>query len=201
MQTVPPVPARHNLPRALTALIGREAEQRAVVTLLASAPLVTLTGSGGVGKTRLALAVAGAVVDQYPDGVWLVELAALAEERLVAQSVLEVLGTREEPGRSLLETLTGHLCDQRLLLVLDNCEHLIGACAALAEAVLRRLRRCAGAGHQPGRAGGGRGAALPRALACRTRPGCSAPAPSGWPTRRRWRSSWRAPASVGPTSC
>jgi predicted ATPase/class 3 adenylate cyclase len=129
---------QHNLPLALTALIGREAEQGEVLALLSAARLVTLTGSGGVGKTRLALAVAAELVDQYPDGVWLVELAALAEDRLVPQTVLETLGTREEAGRPLLATLTDHLHEKRVLLVLDNCEHLVAACAALAEAVVRR---------------------------------------------------------------
>jgi predicted ATPase/class 3 adenylate cyclase len=133
-----PQAPRHNLPLALTALIGRETEQGEVLALLAQARLVTLVGSGGVGKTRLALAVAAELVDHYPDGVWLVELAALAEDRLVSQTVLETLGTREEPGRPLLATLTEHLQDKRLLLLLDNCEHLIAACATLAEAVLRR---------------------------------------------------------------
>jgi non-specific serine/threonine protein kinase len=109
-----------------------------VRTLLAEARLVTLVGSGGVGKTRLAFAVAGDLVDQYPDGVWLVELAPLAEDRLVPQTVLETLGTREEAGRPPLATLTDHLKDRRLLLVLDNAEHLVDACAALAQEVLRR---------------------------------------------------------------
>jgi transcriptional regulator with XRE-family HTH domain len=131
-------PARTNLPAAPSSFIGREHERAAVCALLAEARLVTLVGSGGVGKTRLALAVAGNLVDQYPDGVWLTELAALAETRLVPQTVLETLGTSEEVGRPLLATLTDHLKDRRLLLVLDNCEHLIATCAALVEAVLRR---------------------------------------------------------------
>jgi predicted ATPase/class 3 adenylate cyclase len=131
-------PVRHNLPAAPSSFVGREHERAAVRTLLAEARLVTLVGSGGVGKTRLALAVAEELVDHYRDGVWLVELAALAEDRLVPQTVLETLGTREEAGRPLLATLTDHLKDRRLLLVLDNCEHLVTACAALAEAVLRR---------------------------------------------------------------
>lgn len=133
-----PQAPKHNLPQTLSRLIGREAEQGEVLALLAEARLVTLTGSGGVGKTRLALAVTAELVDRYPDGVWLVELASLAEARLVVQTVLETLGTREEPGRPPLATLTDHLHDRRLLLLLDNCEHLVGACAALAEAVLRR---------------------------------------------------------------
>jgi class 3 adenylate cyclase len=99
-----PGAARHNLPLTLTALIGREAEQGEVLALLAAERLVTLTGSGGVGKTRLAMGIAAELVDQFTDGVWLVELAVLAEDRLVAQTVLETLGTREEPGRPLLST-------------------------------------------------------------------------------------------------
>jgi predicted ATPase/class 3 adenylate cyclase/Tfp pilus assembly protein PilF len=129
---------RHNLPAAASSFVGREHERVAVSALLAEARLVTLVGTGGVGKTRLALAVAADLLDHYPDGVWLAELAPLVEDRLVPQTVLETMGTREEVGRPLLVTLTEHLKDRRLLLVLDNCEHLVAACAALAEAVLRR---------------------------------------------------------------
>ena len=132
-----PAAPRHNLPLAANALIGREAEQSAVLALLAQARLVTLTGSGGVGKTRLALAVAAELVDQYADGVWLVELATLAEERLVSQAVLEALGAREEAGRPLLATLSDYLKARHVLLVVDNCEHLIAACATLAGTLLR----------------------------------------------------------------
>ncbi|MGH2389011.1 MAG: ATP-binding protein, partial [Chloroflexota bacterium] len=128
---------RHNLPRALSSLVGREAERREVPALLGEARLVTLTGSGGVGKTRLALAVAGELVDHYPDGVWLVELAAQAEPVLVPGAVAAALDVREEPGRLLTATLQDSLRDRRLLLVLDNCEHLVAACADLAAALLR----------------------------------------------------------------
>ena len=128
---------RHNLPRALTALVGREAEQGEVLALLTATPLVTLVGSGGVGKTRLALAVAGELVDQYPDGIWLAELAALAESGLVPGAVAQVLGLREEAGHPLITTLIEHLKHKRLLLVLDNCEHLVASCAALAATLLR----------------------------------------------------------------
>jgi predicted ATPase/class 3 adenylate cyclase len=132
-----PQAPKHNLPQALSAMIGREAEQGQVLALLAEARLVTLTGTGGVGKTRLALAVAAELLDQYADGVWLVELAPLADPALVVGAVAQALETREEPNRPILATLTDYLKDKHLLLVLDNCEHLIAACAELAAALLR----------------------------------------------------------------
>jgi predicted ATPase/class 3 adenylate cyclase len=128
---------RHNLPAASSSFVGRQHECAAVSALLAETRLVTLVGSGGVGKTRLALAVAGDLLNQYPDGVWLVELAPLAEPGLVPSVVAQVVGVREEAGRPLTTTLTDHLKDRRLLLVLDNCEHLVAACATLAGALLR----------------------------------------------------------------
>ena len=99
--------------------------------------LVTLTGPGGVGKTRLALQAAADALERYPDGVWLAELGALADPALVPQAVAAAVGVREEPDRPLLATLTAALRPKRLLLVLDNCEHLLDACARLAEALLR----------------------------------------------------------------
>jgi predicted ATPase/transcriptional regulator with XRE-family HTH domain len=139
--TSPPLPAlpapRHNLPSAPSSIVGRAREQAEVQALQAEARLVTLTGAGGAGKTRLALAAAEAVLAGYPDGVWLLELASLADPTLLPQAVAQVLGVREEPARPLLETLAHHLRDRRLLLVLDNCEHLLEACAQLASALLR----------------------------------------------------------------
>jgi predicted ATPase/DNA-binding SARP family transcriptional activator len=148
----------HNLPAPLTALVGRERALPAVARRLAGARLVTLTGPGGGGKTRLALAVAarleaardaGAEGDgcagrpaghpaggRYPDGVWLAELAALADPGLVPQAVAAAVGVPEAAGRAPTETLCQALRARRLLLVLDNCEHLRGACAALAAALL-----------------------------------------------------------------
>jgi len=97
---------------------------------------LTLAGTGGSGKTRLALEVARDLVGAYPDGVWLVELAGLSEPELVAQEVADALGVREQPDRPLLSTLEEALRAKKLLLVLDNCEHLVDACAHLVEALL-----------------------------------------------------------------
>lgn len=127
----------HNLPLQLTSFIGREEEMVEVKRLLQTARLLTLTGTGGAGKTRLALQVAGSVLDEYPDGVWLVELAALTEPSLVTGAVVSALGLREEPHRPLIDALADSLRPKRTLLILDNCEHVIGACAELAERLLR----------------------------------------------------------------
>jgi predicted ATPase/class 3 adenylate cyclase len=127
----------NNLPRQLTGFVGRERELAEVKRLLASSPLVTLTGTGGCGKTRLALQVGADLLDGYPDGVWLVELAPLTDPALVPQAVASALGVRELPDRPLLATLVDHLRGRELLLVLDNCEHLLDAGARLADTLLR----------------------------------------------------------------
>ena len=103
---------------------------------LAMTQLLTLTGAGGLGKTRLALEVASELVGAYPDGVWLVELASLTEGKLVLQTVADALGVGEQPGKSLADSLLDDLRKKQLLLVLDNCEHLIDAAAQLADIVL-----------------------------------------------------------------
>jgi predicted ATPase/DNA-binding CsgD family transcriptional regulator len=128
---------QHNLPVSLTACIGREGEIAAVRCLLATIRLLTLTGAPGVGKTRLALEVAAGLGDAFRDGVWLVELAPLADPALVPQAVATVLGVREQPGRTVPDALADALRAQRMLLVLDNCEHLVDACANLANVLLR----------------------------------------------------------------
>jgi predicted ATPase len=132
---------RHNLPNELSSLVGREHDVRRAQEVLGTSRLLTLLGTGGVGKTRLARHIAAEVLADYRDGVWLVELAALAEPAAVPQAVAAVLGVREQPGRTLLDTLTDALHAQDLLLVLDNCEHLVDACATLAD---RLLRACSG---------------------------------------------------------
>jgi predicted ATPase/class 3 adenylate cyclase len=128
---------KHNLPRHLTSFIGREREIAEVQRLLQNSPLVTITGSGGAGKTRLAQQVAAETLERYTDGVWLAELAALADPELVPRTLANALGIPEEPGRPMLETLCRHLAGKRVLLLLDNCEHLERACALLANALLR----------------------------------------------------------------
>jgi non-specific serine/threonine protein kinase len=126
-----------NLPAPVSSFVGRERELAEIRRLLGATRLLTLTGAGGVGKTRLALAAARAASDGYADGVWLVELAALADAALAPQAAAQALGVREQPGRPVLATLTAALKPRRLLLLLDNCEHLIDGCATLVDALLR----------------------------------------------------------------
>ncbi len=140
LETVPSE-RKHNLPAQLTSFIGREQEIAELKELLATTRLVTLTGAGGSGKTRLAVQVAGDLVPEYLDGVWLVELAALSDANLVAALAAQVVGVKEEPARPLVETLTDALRTKRLLLVLDNCEHLLAACARLAELLVKACPR------------------------------------------------------------
>jgi non-specific serine/threonine protein kinase len=132
----PTVTPKHNLPQQLTSFIGREKQIAEVQTLLNKTRLLTLTGSGGCGKTRLSLQVAAGLLDFYEDGVWMVELAALTDPDLVPQTVATDLGLKEELNRSLTQTLTAHLKSKHLLLLLDNAEHLLAACARLADIVL-----------------------------------------------------------------
>jgi predicted ATPase len=138
-EPAPRTPKRppNNLPLELSSFVGREEELAEVKRLLEHNRLLTLTGSGGCGKTRLALAAAGRPLGGFEDGVWLVELAPLADPSLVPQVVASTLGVREQPGRSPIDTLSDYLGSKNALLVLDNCEHLIEACATLAEALLR----------------------------------------------------------------
>jgi len=126
------------LPGSLTSFVGREREREEVGRLLGAARLLTLTGPGGCGKTRLALEVAGDLADSYPDGVRMAELAPLMDPGSVPQAVADALSVREGPGASPVEAITQALGGRRLLLVLDNCEHVVEAAAPLAEALLRR---------------------------------------------------------------
>jgi non-specific serine/threonine protein kinase len=126
----------HNLPLARTSFVGRERETLEVKRLLAMTRLLTLTGAGGCGKTRLALKVAADLVGAYADGVWLVDLAPLADAELVPQAVAQALGVREQPGRALVQTLKDTLFSRKMLLVVDNCEHLVEAVVGLVDFLL-----------------------------------------------------------------
>lgn len=132
-----PGPQRHNLPPQLTSFIGREREAEQVRGLLAAHRLVTLTGSGGVGKTSLALRVATELLPAFAGGAWWVNLEAVADEALVSQTLAHTMDVREAAGQSLAQTVADHLHDKRLLLLLDNCEHLSGRVGQLAQEMLR----------------------------------------------------------------
>src|SRR5919106_6818900 len=126
-----------SLPTQLTSFVGRRTELRAVRDLLAGARLVTLTGPGGAGKTRLAWQVAAELADRFPDGVWWVELAELTDGAAVADTAAEAIGVLTEPVRGALPSLTSHLAGRRALVCVDNAEHVLEGVAGLAEAILR----------------------------------------------------------------
>ena len=128
----------NNLPQQATTFVGRDRELAELRRLQAGTRLLTLTGSGGCGKTRLSLQLAADSLEQFPDGAWLVEFASLADPGLVPQTVATELGLKEVPGEPISLTLAEHLKDKRLLLLLDNCEHLLDGCAQLANALLRK---------------------------------------------------------------
>ena len=126
-----------NLPAQVSSFIGREVELAEVRALVGGSRLVTLTGTGGAGKTRLGLQVAAELADGAGDGVWFVDLGPLSDPDLVAVTVADVLGVRQQPGRAVLDTVVEAVGARRLLVLLDNCEHLIGACAKVADWLLR----------------------------------------------------------------
>jgi predicted ATPase len=128
---------QHNIPFQLSNFIGREKEQKTIAKLLSSHRLVTLIGEGGIGKTRLSLKVGEGLLDQFPHGVWFVELASLNDPALVSQTVSAVFEIKERSENRLSERLLHFLQPKTLLLILDNCEHLIDACAQMAEALLK----------------------------------------------------------------
>jgi non-specific serine/threonine protein kinase len=128
-----------SLPVADSSFVGRRSEITQVSRALSRARLVTLTGVGGVGKTRLALEVAARCERVFRDGVWAVDLAGLRDGTLVARTVADALGISDRSGRPPEEQLVGYLADRRLLIVLDNCEHLCHACALFAETMLRSV--------------------------------------------------------------
>jgi len=125
-----------NLPAPITNFIGRVKEVKEIIQLMRENRLITLTGVGGVGKTRLAIQSSRSLLEEFDDGVWWVELAPLRDETLVPQTVARTLGVRESPAQTLTKSLITFLSERQLLLVLDNCEHLITACAQFAQDLL-----------------------------------------------------------------
>jgi predicted ATPase/class 3 adenylate cyclase len=130
----------HNLAHPLTSFVGRARNLVETKVLLGQARLLTLLGVGGLGKTRLALELAGEVLVDFPDGVWFVDLAGQADERLVPHALARVIGVREDPGIPLVDVLCRTLKERRTLLILDNCEHLLAGCAALAKSLLQAAK-------------------------------------------------------------
>jgi len=127
----------NNLPQQVTSFVGRQRELAEAGKLLRDNRLLTLVGPGGIGKTRLSLQIAADSMEDYPEGVWLVELAPLSDPRLVPQAVASALGVKEEAGRPVSEALAKFVQDRRILVILDNCEHLLDACAELAKQLLQ----------------------------------------------------------------
>jgi hypothetical protein len=138
LRTLDAVPG--NLPVQATSFIGRESQVVQLAGLVREHRLVTLTGVGGVGKTRLALEVAAWVAEDFPDGIWLVELAAVGDPAALPDVVATTLGISVQADRSVTESITEALVGRRLLLLLDNCEHVLGAAADLVESILARNR-------------------------------------------------------------
>ena len=126
-----------NLPADPTSFVGRRPELREVKRLLTTTRLLTLTGSGGAGKTRLALRAAAEMSRGFPDGAWLVSLASIHDPLLVTQAIFSALGVHDLSAGLSLSSLTEYLAGKRLLLVLDNCEHLLDACAVLAATLVK----------------------------------------------------------------
>jgi predicted ATPase len=125
--------SRHNLPAQLTSIIGREREITEAQELFASTRILTFIGPGGTGKTRLCLQVAAEQISEFKDGVWLIELAQLADPTYILSAIASTFNVRELQGARLIDTLTDYLRGKQLLLILDNCEHLIETCAQLSD--------------------------------------------------------------------
>jgi predicted ATPase/serine/threonine protein kinase len=133
-----PAPTPNNLPRQRTSFVGRESEVAELKALLDASPLVSVLGMGGMGKTRLTLQVAADLLPRYPDGVWFVDLSAVGDAALVVNALARAVSVIDEPGRPLIETVCAWLRPRRVLLVVDNCEHVVDAAAEMVNAVLDR---------------------------------------------------------------
>jgi transcriptional regulator with XRE-family HTH domain len=127
-----------NLPAQITSFIGREKEQADVVSLISKHRLVTLTGSGGIGKTRLSIKVGEQIIDNYTSGIWLVELAPILDPVLVPRTTAIAIGLRDEPKRPIIDMLSDFLREKNILIILDNCEQLLDSCVQLADTLLKR---------------------------------------------------------------
>jgi len=127
----------HNLPAHLPSFIGREKEMEAIKELVSENRLVTLTGAGGCGKTRLTIQFASQLVPDYADGVWMVELAPVTVPEHIDQAIAEVFRIKEQPDTTLIQIITHYLKSKKLLLILDNCEHLITECSEIVEQILK----------------------------------------------------------------
>jgi predicted ATPase/transcriptional regulator with XRE-family HTH domain len=133
----PEAPPPHNLPRQLTSFLGRDDVVKDIGELLLNAPLVSIVGTGGAGKTRTAIAVGMQLLHHFPDGIWFVELASVSDPQLVVQAVGSTLGVQESPRRPLLDSIMSYLSDKRILLVFDNCEHVVNETRRVVGSLLR----------------------------------------------------------------
>jgi len=133
----------HNLPRQLTSFLGRDDDVSAIAALVKSAPLVSVVGTGGIGKTRVAIEVANQVLPDFPDGVWFVELAPLSDPDLVVHAIAAALGVQESPRMPLLASIASNLSRNRALVILDNCEHVIAQARNAAGSLIRECPKVA----------------------------------------------------------
>ena len=180
------------LPVGVAAFVGRERERAKVADLLADARVVTLTGPGGCGKTRLAVEIVGDVASRFSDGARWVDLQGLSEPGLVAPAMAAAVDVHERPEEALIDTLAEHLRARHLLVVLDNCEHLVEACCGAGRRVVVGVSAAAPAGHQP------RAAASSRVRRRSRSPGCRCPTPMLRPPARSRRRTQRGCSRCGP---